>query len=157
MRKGKPERWIEDMTTKRVNPAILPTFKDALVHAFWYKSDLRSFLDSCMQDRTLVARLDWGASSFKRNIVSSLVDALAAEQHKYFDDLLNLILATAALGPPEHLRRVDDGEAKFKEAVRCIALLKEQARPLSKFRTEQEGFCSTQSRRGSSSFSASSK
>jgi len=95
------------MTSRRVNPAVLHPLKEALVLAFWYKSDLRAFLTSCLGRGELVAHLDWTA--YKPAVVAQLVDSLAADQHRYFDDLLNLILATAEITDPSHLKRLEDG------------------------------------------------
>src|SRR4051812_22600198 len=99
--------------SKRVSPAILPPLKEALTLVFWFKPDLRGFLASCLESRELVAHLDW--TNYKRNVVSQLVDTLADQQHKYFDDLLNLILATADITDPAHLKRVDDGQRKYED------------------------------------------
>ena len=124
------------MTAKRISPAILPPLKEALTLAFWYKPDLRAFLASCLSSRELVAQLDWTA--YKRTIVAQLVDSLAASQHKYFDDLLNLILATADITDPAHLKRVDDGQRKYDEAVAALKTLRQQVEPYRRLRTEEQ-------------------
>src|SRR3712207_5234732 len=98
------------MTTKRISPAVLYPLKEALTHAYWFKPDLRAFLASTLGNRELVAQLDWGR--YKRMVVSQLVDTLATDQHRYFNDLLNLMLSTADIPDPTHLKRLDDGEAK---------------------------------------------
>jgi hypothetical protein len=64
------------VTTHRINPAALPALKEALVLAFWYKKDLRSFLTSSLGRGELIAHLDW--TDYKRSIVAQLVDSLAA-------------------------------------------------------------------------------
>src|SRR5436305_15146639 len=97
--------------TKRINPAVLHPLKEALRLTFWYKNDLRAFLNASLGDRALVARLDWTA--YKREIVAQLVDLLAADQHKYFDLLLNLLLAVAEVDDPRHLKTLEDGVKKY--------------------------------------------
>ena len=78
---------------KQVRPAILPPLREALTLAFWFKPDLRRHLNSCLpEQRGLIAQLDW--NDYKRNIVGQLIDTLDADQHKYFDALLTLILGT---------------------------------------------------------------
>jgi hypothetical protein len=95
---------------KHVSPAILPPLREALTLAFWFKPDLRRHLNSCLPDhRALVAQLDW--SDYKRNIVGQLVDTLHADQHKYLDALLTLILGTADITDPAHLKRLDTENA----------------------------------------------
>jgi hypothetical protein len=124
------------MTTRRINPAALLSLKEALVHAFWYKKDLRAFLTSSLGRRELVAHLDW--TDYKRAVVGHLVDSLAAEQHRHFDDLLNLILATAEITDPSHLKRLEDGERRYADAVDALETLRKQVEPYRKLRSEAE-------------------
>jgi hypothetical protein len=124
------------MTSRRVNPAVLHPLKEALVLAFWYKSDLRAFLTSCLGRGELVAHLDWTA--YKRAVVAQLVDSLAADQHRYFDDLLNLILATSEITDPSHLKRLEDGSKKYADAVAAIGTLRKHVEPYRKLRNEEE-------------------
>lgn len=110
--------------------------KEALLHAFWYRNDLRAFLMSCVSDRALIAQLDW--TDYKRNIIAQLIDRLAADQHKYFDDLLNLLLATAEITDPTHLKAVEDGHSKYAAAVVAIESLRKQVEPYRTIRSEGE-------------------
>jgi hypothetical protein len=124
------------MTSQRINPAVLHPLKEALVLAFWYKRDLRAFLASCLGRGELVAHLDW--TDYKRAVVAQLVDSLAADQHRYFDDLLNLILATADIVDPSHLKRLEDGEKKYADAVAALRTLRKLVEPYRKLRDEKE-------------------
>lgn len=124
------------MVTRRINPAILHPLKEALTLIFWYKPDLRAFLTSCLGERDLIVHLDW--TNYKRVIVAQLIDTLAASQHKYFDDLLNLLLATADMTDPAHLKRLDDGEKKYADAVAAVQALRKHVEPYRKLRTEEE-------------------
>ncbi|MER7114085.1 hypothetical protein ABT332_06300 [Saccharomonospora azurea] len=123
-------------TTKRVSPAVLHPLKEALRLTYWYKDDLRAFLNASLGDRSLVASLDWTA--YKRHIVAQLVDTLAADQHKYFDTLLRLILATSGIEDPSHLKRLTDGKEKYDSAVEALSTLRRQVEPYRKMRTEVE-------------------
>ncbi len=122
--------------SKRISPAILPPLKEALTLAFWYKPDLRAFLNACFSDRQLVAQLDW--TDYKRNIVGRLVDTMNESQHRYFDDLLNLILATADMADAAHLKRVDDGPRKYRDAVSALSTLRNQVEPYRRLRSDEE-------------------
>ncbi|OWV00507.1 hypothetical protein B5D80_27955 [Micromonospora wenchangensis] len=124
------------MTAQRINPAVLHPLKEALVLVFWYKKDLRSFLTSCFGRAGLVAHLDW--TDYKRAIVAQLVDAMAADQHRYFDDLLSLILATADMTDPSHLKRLEDGARKYADAVAAVESLRRLAAPYQRLRNEKE-------------------
>jgi hypothetical protein len=89
-----------------------------------------------LPDIGLVSHLDW--TDYKRNIVAQLVDTLANNQNKYLDELLTLILATADITDPSHLKRVDDGEQKFAEAVVALDTLRKLVAPYRALRTESD-------------------
>jgi len=126
------------MTTnpKRVNASILQPLKEALSLAFWYKKDLRAFLSVVLPDVGLVGHLDW--TDYKRNIVARLVDTMATNQNTYLDELLTLILATADVTDPSHLKRVEDGDRKYAEAMVALDTLRELVAPYRALRTEAE-------------------
>lgn len=122
---------------KQVSPAILPPLREALTLAFWYKPDLRRHLNSCLpHHRALVAQLDW--SDYKRNIVGQLIDTLHADQHKYLDALLTLIISTADITDPAHLKRLDDGARKYLDAVAAIDSLRAQVEPYRRMKSEEQ-------------------
>jgi hypothetical protein len=123
-------------STKRINPAIFQPLKEALSLAFWYKKDLRAFLSTALPDFGLIPQLDW--TDYKRNIVHHLIDTMAASQQKYRDELLDLILATAEITDPSHLKRVEDGQRKYDEAVEALTTLRKQVDPYRKLRSETE-------------------
>jgi len=124
------------MSTQRISPSLIPPLKEALALAFWYKNDLRPFLATALDDAALVAQLDW--TDYKRNIVHRLVDTLASNQHKFFDQLLNLLLATADITDPNWLKRVEDGDRKYENALAALASLRVLVEPIRKQRTEVE-------------------
>ena len=123
-------------TTRRVNPAAIHALKEALVLAFWYKKDLRAFLTTCLGRGELIAHLDW--TDYKRPIVAQLVDSLAADQHRHFSELLNLLLATADITDPSHLKRVEDGARKYDDAVVALKTLRDLVEPYRRLRSEEE-------------------
>ncbi len=96
---------------KRINLAIITPLKEALSLVLWFKNDLRAFMSIALPDVGLVALLDW--TEFKRNLASQIVDIMAQNQARYFDQLLDLILATAEITDPHHLKRIDDGQQKY--------------------------------------------
>lgn len=123
------------MAHQRISPAVLHPLKEALALAFWYKKDLRAFLTSCLGREELVSHLDW--TDYKRAVVAQLVDSLAANQHRYFDELLNLVLSTADITDPSHLKRLEDGEAKYANAFAALKTLDEAVEPYRRLRTEE--------------------
>lgn len=125
------------MAIKRISASVMQPLKEALTQVFWYKKDLRAFLAACIPEASaLVAQLDW--TDYKRNVVARLVDTLATRQDKYLDTLLNLLLAVSEMDDPAHLKKVDDGERKYREAVEAVAVLRKLVEPYRRWRSEEE-------------------
>ncbi|MCO6043328.1 hypothetical protein NG895_05360 [Aeoliella sp. ICT_H6.2] len=116
----------ESDPSKRIAPAAIQSLKEALTYAYWYKSDLQSFLTHTVSDSTILARLDWG--DYKRNIVAKLVDHLAQNEHIYQRQLLRLMTETANITDFNHLARLDDGAEKVQKAEAAVAALRNQVK-----------------------------
>jgi hypothetical protein len=121
-------------STQRVNPAVLHPLKEALTHAFWFKPDLRAFLNQCVGDRNMVASLDW--TDRKRVVVGQLVDTLAADQHIHFEKLVTLLITTADIPDPTHLKQLDDGDMKYSRATEALRTLRDQVGPYKRLRDQ---------------------
>lgn len=125
-------------SAKRISPAVLPALKEALLHAFWDKKDLRAFLMACVSERAIISQLDWGRGVYKRDIVAQLVDSLAADQHRHFDDLLSILIATSEISDPSYLKSVEDGDRKYAAAIAALESLRKQVEPYLKLRSEAD-------------------
>ena len=110
--------------TKQIAPAAIEALKEALTHVYWYKSNLRSFLTQCLSDPAVLSRLNW--SDYKRNIVATLVNHLAAHQDVYQRDLLRLMTAVSEIRDFSHLSKLEDGESKSETAKVVVTALREQ-------------------------------
>jgi len=106
----------------RVSAAALHELKESLSAIFWYKRDLRSFLQNCMSDRLLVAQANWDA--YKRQIVSEIVDAMAENQDRHFDDLMRLLHDVSQIEDFSHLERLEDGKKKAAAARHAVTALR---------------------------------
>lgn len=84
----------------------------------------------------MIAHLDW--TDYKRAIVAQLVDSLAAEQHRHFDALLTLVLATADITDPSHLKRIEDGEQKYVDALSALKTLRDLVEPYRRLRSDED-------------------
>lgn len=120
---------------KKVNPAAIHALNEALSLVFWYKKDLRTFLSTALPDNPLVSQLDW--TDFKRNVVRQLVATLDSNS-KYQEELISLMISTAAIGDPVHLKRLENGEEKYKDALQAIQNLTEKVTPYKQARDESE-------------------
>ena len=108
------------MRKKLASGAII-ALKEALTSLYWYKSDLRSFLTSCLRDARILSTLDW--SDYKRNIVANLVDRLDRNQDIFQPDLLRLMSEVACVRDFSHLQRLEDGEIKSDRAKSAVSAL----------------------------------
>lgn len=112
---------------KRLSPAAVVALKEALCAAYWYKDNLRSFLQQCLTNPAVLATLNW--NNVKRQIVSDLVDYLTRNQDKYLIDLERLCYETCNISSLRHLEQLDDGAKKAKRARIAIAHLKSLVEP----------------------------
>ncbi len=107
---------------KRVSAVAIQALKEALCTIYWYKSDLRSFLQNCITDSSIVASANW--DNYKRQIVSDIVDKLCADQEKYLGDLRRLFHEVSEMKSFRHLEQLDDGEIKAERARQAVIELR---------------------------------
>lgn len=93
---------------------------------YWYKADLRSFLASVLNDPGLLARYDW-QTSYKRSIVSELIDFMSTRETTYQDELIHLIEEVCGVTDFAHLRWLEDGAAKETAASTAVQSLRRKA------------------------------
>jgi hypothetical protein len=112
------------ITTKKISTSALIALKEALVNVYWYKNDLRGFLRICVNDSTILGRLNW--NDYKRNIVTQLVEMLTTHEDTYQELLLHLMVEVAKIEDFSHLAKLDDGPNKVTKARESIRNLKRQ-------------------------------
>ena len=110
------------MPTKRTSAASINALKEALTAIYWYKRDLRVFISAVVSRQELLSRLNW--EDYKRNVVSVLVDQMVRDQDTYQQDLLNLMAEVCAVEDLSHLRRLEGGEEKAREARNAVDALR---------------------------------
>lgn len=120
---------------KKIASAALNSLKEALSKVYWYKSDLRSFLSHSLSDASLIGRLNW--QDYKRNIVSSLVDFLAEHEDVYQRELLRLINEVSQVEDFSHLKRLEEGQKKARDARDAILALRKHSAGLKSFFEEK--------------------
>lgn len=129
---------------KRLAPAAVPALKEALCAAYWYKADLRSFMQQCLSNPAILATLNW--ESYKRQVVSDLVDYLVRDQDKHLGDLTRLCNAVCDLSTFEHLEQLEGGAQKAERARAAIAQLKTLVAPHQEARKEADDLADRQRR-----------
>ena len=108
--------------SKRLSPAATVALKEALCAVYWYKADLRSFLNSCLTDTSILSTLDW--TSYKRQIVSDVIDHLIADQEHHLAELTRLCHELGSMESFRHLEQLDGGVQKASRARNAVSDLK---------------------------------
>ena len=117
----------DDGMAKQLSPAAIVGLKDALCAVYWYKADLRSFLQQCLSNTALLATLNW--ENYKRQIVSDLIDYLCRDQEKYVGELTKLCYAVTEMGSFEHLENLEGGAEKAARARVAVTQLRKMVQP----------------------------
>lgn len=132
------------MAAKRLSPAAIPALKEALCAVYWYKADLRSFLQQCLSSPAILATLNW--ESYKRQVVSDLVDYLVRDQEKYLGDITRLCNEVCGITTFEHLQQLDGGAQKAERARAAVTQLKTLVTPHQEARKEADELAERQRR-----------
>jgi len=107
---------------KKVSAVAIELLKEALCNVYWYKNNLKSFLNNCINDTSIINRPDW--NGYKRQIVSDIVDELCNNQEKYLGDIRRLISEVTKMESFRHLEQLEDGRKKVERARQAVADLK---------------------------------
>lgn len=121
---------------KRLSAAGKQALKEALCSIYWYKSDLQSFLNSVISDKTIIAKVDW--TNYKRQIASDVVDVLHQDQDKYLADLTKLASEVCEFKTFKHLESLTDGDEKAKKAKLAVEQLADMLRSHEDAKKEAE-------------------
>lgn len=105
---------------KKLNPAALIALKEALVHIYWYKKQFKSFLLQSLPENIKLNGIDWDLT--KREISEIIVESLS--KYNQTDTLLKLAQDICQLKSFEHLRHLDDGAKKVREATDAVNQLR---------------------------------
>lgn len=129
---------------KRLAPAAVPALKEALCAVYWYKADLRSFLQQCLANPNVLATLNW--ESYKRQVISDLVDYLVRDQDRHLGDLTRLCNAVCEISTFKHLEQLEGGAQKAQRARAAVAQLKTLVAPHQESQREQDDIAERQRR-----------
>ncbi len=119
---------------KRLSSAAIVALKEALCSIYWYKADLRSFLQNSLSCSMILATINW--DNYKRQIVADLIDYLCRNQNKHIGDLTRLCYEVCNLSSFAHLEQLEGGDQKAKRAKKAIEQLKQLVEPHKKIQEE---------------------
>lgn len=101
--------------------------KEALCSVYWYKSDLRGFLQLCLSNPAVLNRFNW--ENYKRQIASDVVDFLVVNPDAHIGDLTKICYEICKLTDFSHLKQLDDGSQKAEKARSAVIQLKQLVEP----------------------------
>ena len=121
---------------KTISPAAILALKEALVHIYWKKDDLKQFVSQVVTNKTFLSTIDF--TQLKRQTVEDLVSRMANRQDIYGDDLLSLIFAVTDITDFSHLEKWEDGDDKVKIAQKSVNALRKQTQGYLQIQKEKQ-------------------
>lgn len=110
------------LTTKRLDPRAYNALADALAVIYWNKTPWERFIRGALQDvPEILARLDFSAT--KREAAGQLVDLLMANEGRYQEVTISLMLSVAKMDSFPNLASQADGERMIAQAKEAVAEL----------------------------------
>jgi len=112
---------------QKINPQVVVKLKEALCKIYWYKKDLRLFLESAMSEktRTIIATLNWEQQKYY--ISSEFVERLIKHQELYQQDLINIIKHVCDFNDFSHFNVIADSKKMIEEAKTAVEGLRKMS------------------------------
>jgi len=120
----------------KISAIAIQQLKEALCNIYWYKSDLKSFLISCINNKEVLIGANW--DNYKRQIVSDIIDELASDQEKYLGDIRRLLHEVSRMENFRHLEQLDDGRKKAERARVSVLELKQMIEDYDQKKREED-------------------
>ena len=121
---------------KQLSPAGIMALKEALCSVYWYKSELRGFLQLCLAKPGMLNSFNW--ENYKRQIASDVVDHLVSDPELHLGDLTKICYELCKLTDFSHLKPLDDGPQKVEKARNAVNQLKQLVQPHQEVQKEQD-------------------
>lgn len=121
---------------KQLSPAGIMALKEALCSVYWYKSELRGFLQLCLSNPGILSGFNW--ENYKRQIASDVVDYLVSNPAAHLGDLTKICYEICKLTDFSHLKPLDDGPQKVEKARNAVNQLKQLVEPHQDIKKEQD-------------------
>ncbi|MEW7857411.1 hypothetical protein AB2M95_15995 [Pseudomonas chlororaphis] len=122
--------------TKQLSPAGIMALKEALCSVYWYKSELRGFLQLCLSNPSILSKFNW--ENYKRQIASDIVDYLVSNSKTHLGDLTKICYEICKIADFSHLNPLDDGPQKVEKARNAVNQLKQLVEPHQDLKKEQD-------------------
>ncbi len=110
------------MKNKTISPQAVLALKEALIHIYWKKSDLKDFLKLTLTNSSIVSTINW--DNTKREAVYELVERMINRLDIYNDDLMSLLIGVTDFTDFSHLDYWDDDGTKKEKAKKSVNSLR---------------------------------
>ncbi|MEU2429851.1 restriction endonuclease [Streptomyces sp. NPDC007861] len=128
--------------SKAINPSAYNALADALTVIFWNKPPFARYVRGMLQQHSeLLARLDFGAT--KRETSGLLVDLLRANEARYRDLTIRIMLDIAEMKRFPNLEQQVDRDEMVPKAEAAVAVLREWTERQREALREQEEHAAT--------------
>jgi len=121
---------------KQLSAAGIMALKEALCSVYWYKSELRGFLQLCLSNPAILNNFNW--ENYKRQIASDVVDHLVANPGAHVGDITKICYELCKVTDFSHLKRLDDGAQKVEKARSAVNQLRQLVEPHQEIKKEQD-------------------
>ncbi len=111
------------MNNKDFSADAIIALKEALVHVYWRRKNLKDFLKITMKNTAIIATIDFDNCT-KRESVVELIDRLLKRKDLYNDDILALFEAINNFKGYSHLKQWDDSEKKIEKAKNAVSAVR---------------------------------
>lgn len=123
--------------TKRISPNAYQALREALPVVFHYKRPYESYLRSALREHPeLLGGLNF--SDLKRRVADELVRRLVANESRYQQTALDLMLAVSSMERFPDLEKHEDAAVKLAEARASVTELRRWTAPFSHQLNEQQ-------------------
>jgi len=109
--------------------------KEALCSVYWYKSELRDFLQLCLSNPGILNNFNW--KNHKRQIASEVVDCLVANPYTHFGGITKICYELCKLTDFSHLNPIDDSPQIIDKARNAVNQLKQLIEPHQDIKNEE--------------------
>jgi hypothetical protein len=123
----------EGQTDIVLSPSLLMELEDVLTRLYWFKPDLRSFLEKAGVSKELISRADWTQN--KRSAIKSISSQL--QTVRYHSQLIRLANAVYNVDDPTWLQQSMKSADSYPAAKKALSVFKRHAKPLQDIAFEQ--------------------
>ena len=108
---------------KKFSSESILALKEALIHIYWKRKDIKSFVYHTIDNKMIVTTINW-ENTTKEESISILIDRMVQRQDIYQNDILKLFDAVLHFKDFSHLKRWEDSETKIRNAKNAVEALR---------------------------------